>query len=510
MTKMRGFLRSKPKIDEAEWAIAQIRTAARLDEMFIPDEPQSAKDGAEVDDASSAVVGPGPWPGGPRPAIVVVGVSDIVSVLPKTRPHRPAAVTGDARPVEVETPATLAEAVAAPAPERVVSVEAEARPAETQPAEIQPGETQPAEAPAARAGAPATPVESIGSEPVGVMAGAGDIVGADTWRLPPAERPDPGLRPDPGVRVPRTAHLSPRPVAPPEATLAEPTPLESSPSGPAPIGRRVAGKTAGAVAPSKRASRAKARSAPAPVAHCPYCAKVLEPAPTTSRRCERCRQRIIVKRVEKTVVYLTEAALPVFEAELRRVRHSVGWARERDRWLRLASTAGAPAGRQSQLAAARLSEDVVAAARTLYVTTVDRAFRAARRDRDWEEASRLRRDKAAVLYRVAGSPTPPPAEVIATFREGVAAELRGVAEISRDAELVSARCCDACRADDGRIVRIAQELRAPRLPHAGCPKGLCRCHWDLAARDRMTMRRYLRRRPGAESRAATNEPVPVG
>ena len=114
MTKMRGFLRSKPKIDEAEWAIAQIRTAARLDEMFIPDEPQPAKDGAEVDDASSVVVGPGPWPGGPRPAIVVVGVSDIVSVLPKTRPHRPAAATGDARPVEFEAQATLAEAVVAP------------------------------------------------------------------------------------------------------------------------------------------------------------------------------------------------------------------------------------------------------------------------------------------------------------------------------------------------------------------------------------------------------------
>ena len=493
MTKMRGFLRSKPKIDEAEWAIAQIRTAARLDEMFIPDEPQSAKDGAEVDDASSPVVGPGPWPGGPRPPIVVVGVSDIVSVLPKTRPHRPAAVTGDARPVEVEAQATLAEAVAVQ--EGVASVEAE---------------VAPAEAPAAVAEAAATVVESTGSEPVGVMAGVGDIVGADTWRLPAAERPDPGLRPDPGVRMPRVAPLSPRAAAPNEAMAAEPTPLESSLAGPAPLGHRAAGKTTGGAAQAKRATRARARSAPAPVAHCPYCAKVLEPAPTTSRRCERCRQRIIVKRVEKTVVYLTEAALPVFEAELRRGKHSVVWARERDRWLRLASTAGAPAGRQSQLAAARLSEEVVAAARTLYVTTVDRAFRTARRDRDWEEASRLRRDKAAVLYRVAGSPTPPPADVIATFREGVAAELRGVAEISRDAELVSARCCDACRADDGRIVRIAQELRAPRLPHAGCPKGLCRCHWDLAARDRMAMRRYLRRRPGAESRATTPEPVPVG
>jgi hypothetical protein len=97
--------------------------------------------------------------------------------------------------------------------------------------------------------------------------------------------------------------------------------------------------------------------------------------------------------------------------------------------------------------------------------------------------------------------------VVATYREGVAAELRGVAEISRDAELVSARCCDACRADDGRIFRITSELRTLRLPHADCPKGLCRCHWDLAARDRRTIRRYLQRRPGTAARTTSAEVV---
>jgi hypothetical protein len=103
------------------------------------------------------------------------------------------------------------------------------------------------------------------------------------------------------------------------------------------------------------------------------------------------------------------------------------------------------------------------------------------------------------MWRVAGSPVPSPAEFIAMYREGVAAELRGIAEISRNAELVSARCCGACRGDDRVVVRIAQELRTPRLPHAGCPKGLCRCHWDLAARDRLTISRYLQRRPGPEA-----------
>jgi hypothetical protein len=216
-----------------------------------------------------------------------------------------------------------------------------------------------------------------------------------------------------------------------------------------------------------------------------------------------------VKRVEGRAVYLTEAALPVFEAEQRRVAASVRLTRERESWLRLAAVAGAPAQRQAQLAAARLSEEVVVAARALYMTTVERAFRAAKHDHEWENASRIRREQATVLYRVARSPLPPPADIIALFRAGVAAELRGIAEISRDAELVSASCCDICRADDRQIFRIAHELRVPRLPHAGCSKGLCRCGWDLAARDRTTMRRYLRRRPETDSRAAPNEPAPT-
>jgi ketosteroid isomerase-like protein len=243
------------------------------------------------------------------------------------------------------------------------------------------------------------------------------------------------------------------------------------------------------------------------IAYCPYCALVLDPAPTVSRRCDRCRQKIMVKRVDGQAVYLTEAAVQVFDSERRRIANAGRLTRERERWLRLAATAGAPAGRQAQLAAARLSEEVVAASRSLYLTTVDRAVRTAKRDRDWDGASRIRRDQAMALYRLAGSPVPPPADVVATYREGVAAELRGVAEISRDAELVSARCCDACRADDGRIFRITSELRTLRLPHADCPKGLCRCHWDLAARDRRTIRRYLQRRPGTATRTTSAEVV---
>ena len=268
-------------------------------------------------------------------------------------------------------------------------------------------------------------------------------------------------------------------------------------------------RTAAGRSPATRTTRTKARSAPVPTAFCPYCALLLQPPPASSRRCARCRQRIIVKRVEGRAVYLTEAAVLVFEAERRRVATSGQLTRERERWLRLAAAAGAPAQHQARVAAAPLSEKVVGVARTLYLRTVDRAFSAAKRDHEWETASRVRREQATALYRVAGSPLPPPADLVALFREGVVAELRGIAEISRDAELVSASCCDVCRADDRLIFGIARELRTPRLPHEGCPRGLCRCGWDLAARDRATMRRYLRRRPRTESQAAPNEPTPT-
>jgi len=339
--------------------------------------------------------------------------------------------------------------------------------------------------------------ESGQVELVGVMARSGDDVDDDSWELFLADVTQ--LTLDPGVRDATTAD---------EAAV---EPQTAAPIGPSHQGssHETPSRSAAGRSPATRTTRRKARSAPVPTAFCPYCALLLHPPPASSRRCARCRQRIIVKRVEGRAVYLTEAAVLVFEAERRRVATSGQLTRERERWLRLAAAAGAPAQHQARVAAAPLSEKVVGVARTLYLRTVDRAFSAAKRDHEWETASRIRREQATALYRVAGSPLPPPADLVALFREGVVAELRGIAEISRDAELVSASCCDVCRADDRLIFGIARELRTPRLPHEGCPRGLCRCGWDLAARDRATMRRYLRRRPRTESQAAPNEPTPT-
>jgi hypothetical protein len=259
---------------------------------------------------------------------------------------------------------------------------------------------------------------------------------------------------------------------------------------------------------ANRAAWAKAAPAlPAGTGFCPYCALPLRPPPEATRSCPRCRQRIIVKRLDGRAVALTEAAVFAFEAELQRIASSPRWARERQRWLKLAAAAGAPAHCAARLEAARLSEDVVEAARSLYMTSVKRSFRSAKRDRRWKDASQIRREHAAALFRLAGSPSTPPEEIVKLQREGAAAELRGIAEIARDAELVSADCCDACRADHGLIFRIAQELRVPRLPHDGCPTGLCGCRWDLAGRDKATLRRLLRRRARTTQHVGPTEPA---
>jgi hypothetical protein len=303
-----------------------------------------------------------------------------------------------------------------------------------------------------------------------------------------------------------TAPIEAEPIEAAQAPIPEPSA--------SPLGRSRRAADRARSAPSTRSRSTvkpkKTRKAAATVstAACPYCGLLLQPPPVSSRRCARCLQRIVVKHVEGRTVYLTEAALVVFEAQRRRQASSGRFIRERARWLKLAETATAPSERIARLAAAFPSEDAVAAARTLYMSTVDRAFRAAKRDNEWETASRIRRKQVADLYRLAGSPVPPPADLVALFREGVTAELRGIAEVARNAELVSASCCDICRADDRRILRISVELREPRLPHEGCPRGFCRCRWALAARDRTAIRQYIRRGPRTEPRAILHEAEP--
>jgi len=238
---------------------------------------------------------------------------------------------------------------------------------------------------------------------------------------------------------------------------------------------------------------------------CPYCGLGLDPPPAGGRRCPSCRQRIVVRHVNGRAVYLTEAAVAVFEGERRRTEDERRWASERRRWLHLAKGVKAPADRRERIDEAPLSADAVRAARTLYLTAVEREVQAARRAKKWNEVAVMRREQAAALFEEVGSPVPPPDDVLRLHQEAASAALRSMIGIARQADLVGATCCPACRADDGRTFRIADELRVPRLPHAGCPRGLCGCDWWLA-----TEPPKRRRRSGAKSGKAAVAGVSAG
>jgi hypothetical protein len=244
--------------------------------------------------------------------------------------------------------------------------------------------------------------------------------------------------------------------------------------------------------------------APAPVTPvaCPNCGVVLDPPPDHTRLCPRCRCRIVVRHSDGRAIYLTQAAVEVFEAERQRGIEVQTWTRERRRWLHLARLAGAPADRQRHLADAPLTAAAVQSSRTLYLVAAERAVRAARRDKRWDDVARIRRRQAAAIFEEAGGSLPPADEIVALHREGVAATLRALEAVSREAELVGASCCPACRADNERIFRIADELRTPRLPHAGCPRGICTCDWWPVLRDPATKRRRRRASPASPGEAA--------
>ncbi len=238
-------------------------------------------------------------------------------------------------------------------------------------------------------------------------------------------------------------------------------------------------------------------------APCPYCGHPIDPPPERNRRCPSCRQPIVVRHVDGRSVLLVESAVPIFDRERQRTIDEATWTVERERWLALADGVHAPAARRGRLAEAELSAKVVDASRSLYLSSVEVAVREARRAKRWPEVARIRRQQAATLFSEAGSSVPPPDPIVELHRDGMLAELRALQVDYTDAELVSVGCCRTCRADDGKVFRIAAELREPRLPHADCPKGLCGCEWWLA------MPAPRKRRRSAKPRVAEAAPAPA-
>lgn len=245
-------------------------------------------------------------------------------------------------------------------------------------------------------------------------------------------------------------------------------------------------------------------------AACPYCGALLDPAPERGRLCPRCRRRIVVRRIDGRRVLLTEEALDVFDAERDRETNERTWTRERRRWLALAKGVSATVNRVNRLGEAPPSEAVVVASKTLYLAAAERAVRTARRDKRWREVARIRREQAAAMHCASGSVIPPPDEVVTLHREWSVAALRSLVAFGGHVELVAAGCCAICKRDNGRAFSIAAELRAERLPHLGCPKGLCACDWwplpDMTPRGQRVRRRASPgRRPGVQ--AVTDPPA---
>ena len=522
MAKMPGLLRPRQKVDEAELELDRVRLAARLADIFGGGDPTTPTDPSEADaladepgadrspaaDVPPAADGPtGPKRRGRSHPAIVIGI--------------PSAGAGAGAGEIAETHETSTEEPSDPKGAAMVGVMA--RPGSMVAAA--PGEEWwSAAVDYALDGGPGATAAADGGDAsdMGSAAAVGSAAEAAAGALPDlldlAKAGEVGA---PGLAL-GAGPVGAPPAVPQEADLDTPASrgIDAEPSTPARAKRRppeprsrTKAQPAGTSPRSAYARRAKPAKAAAKVvavaASCPYCAVLLEPPPTSSRGCPRCRHRIVVKRLDGRTVYLTEAAVLFFEAERRRIASSHRWTRERERWLKLAAEAGAPAERAARLAAAQLSEEAVEAARALFMNTVERAFRSAKRDRRWEDASRIRREQAMALFRLARSPSTPPEAIITLHRGGVAAELRGIAEIAKEAELVGAACCDVCRADDGRICRIAKELLAPRLPHPGCPKGLCRCRWDLTARDRTILRRFQRRPARTNQRAVARGTEPT-
>ncbi len=135
---------------------------------------------------------------------------------------------------------------------------------------------------------------------------------------------------------------------------------------------------------------------------CPNCGVVLDPPPARTRLCPRCRRRIVVRRFEGRTIYLTDASVDVFENERRRDSEVETWTHERRHWLQLAQIVGAPADGAGALRTRRYRPR---RSRRLARSTSrwrERAVRVARREKHWDDVSRIRRRQAEALFEAAG------------------------------------------------------------------------------------------------------------
>lgn len=548
---MLGRIRGKPRDDDPALEELRRRTAARLaaivglnaetepeDDLDPADEPGSdavAMAVAPADEAHEEIpLASDESPSGRLRSAPAQEAGGGIGEAPRAdAPVAEAAVT-EAPVVEPPVAEPPVAATAEAAPEHTPVAEPEAPPEDAAPAAAEVGLPPPAlparvpivlpesvvgvmaepVASAARVPSAAVALEAPRGEAVPVAAAVAPRVPAPAAELSPVDVPAAELAPAPtGAPGPEPARPAPstgraagppvRPAPPPAAEAASKAarpPTGASRTAPRQAARPAAAsapKPAPRPAPKPTARRRRAISTLLPAA-CPTCGALLEAIPTSARRCPDCRARIVVKRVEGRIVLLSETVVPLFDAERRRQADAERLKRAGGRWLQMAALAGAAPEvleKRARALAARPTSEAVSAARTLYATTVERACRAARRAKDWKTVSDLRLRQARAYHRTLGTQLPVDASVVALHREAMEAMLRRIAEVSREAELVGGTCCEACSAQSGRVVRISAELKAPSLPHADCPAGLCGCRWDVPSKHREAVTRLTRRRP---------------
>lgn len=116
----------------------------------------------------------------------------------------------------------------------------------------------------------------------------------------------------------------------------------------------------------------------------------------------------------------------------------------------------------------------VAAPGDVFWAAANRAVVSALRSRSWSNLSNIYWHQSMFLFEQ-GRPH------VQLGREASRAELRAMAQDGfTDEAVIIAGSCPVCGVDEGRRVKIAQEIAKPHIPHVDCPLGWCSCCYTPA------------------------------
>ena len=197
---------------------------------------------------------------------------------------------------------------------------------------------------------------------------------------------------------------------------------------------------------------------------CPSCGFGLATTPKANRKCPACREWIKV-RVQngQTRLLKTDDAF-VFDAEANSY-----W--ERRRWIQKAEPWGVDEASFVAIEAELGRKGVGYGPRDAWWVAANRAALTAAAGEDWRLAGSAYWEMAQVLCDETDQETMP-RQAVHLKREASKAEMRTYGSEVRVS--TSGCACDPCSRDTGARA-TADELAAPRIPHADCEAGCCSC-----------------------------------